>query len=168
VTLLWQDAVEQYLDSLYDPKKPEEATNRPATRKDYKSKLAVPELRTFRGRAISTITREEIAAAEKDPAAILALIYQTVMTGIGSLVLAFGIMGIILVLLRPEVRPATPLLWILGATATYKLLQNALLFYQINYLNGVFPLFIPFVAVSMTFIRNTLHRPEGPKLAAPP
>jgi hypothetical protein len=26
VTLLWQDAVEQYLDSLYDPKKPDEAT----------------------------------------------------------------------------------------------------------------------------------------------
>src|SRR5258708_2533804 len=63
VTLLWQDAVEQYLDSLYDLKKPEEATNRPATRKDYKSKLAVPELQTFRGRAISTITREEIAEA---------------------------------------------------------------------------------------------------------
>jgi len=63
VTLLWQDAVEQYLDSLYHPKKPEEATNRPATRKDYKSKLAVPELLTFRGRAISTITREEVAEA---------------------------------------------------------------------------------------------------------
>ena len=32
---------------------------------------------------------------EGDPAAILALIYQTLMTGIGSLVLALGIMGII-------------------------------------------------------------------------
>jgi hypothetical protein len=63
MTLLWQDAVEQYLDSLYDPKKPEEATNRPATRKDYKSKLAVPELLIFGGRALSTITREEIAEA---------------------------------------------------------------------------------------------------------
>jgi len=134
-------------------------------RQELKSRLGVGvnvlKLRDFRNRGL-------IEPAEKDPAAILALIYQTVMTGIGGLVLAFGIMGIILVLLRPEVRPATPLLWILGATATYKLLQNALLFYQINYLNGVFPLFIPFVAVSMTFIRNTLHRPEGPKLAAPP
>jgi glutathione S-transferase len=63
VTLLWQDAVQQYLDSLYDPVKPDEATNRPATRKDYKSKLGVPELLVFKGRAISTITREEIAEA---------------------------------------------------------------------------------------------------------
>ena len=63
VTLLWQDAVQQYLDSLYDPVKPDEATNRPATRKDYKSKLGVPELLLFKGRAISTITREEIAEA---------------------------------------------------------------------------------------------------------
>ena len=63
VTLLWQDAVEQYLDSLYNPKKPDEATNRPATRKDYKSKLGAPELLIFKGRAISTITREEIAEA---------------------------------------------------------------------------------------------------------
>jgi len=63
VTLLWQDAIQQYLDSLYDPRKPDEATNRPATRKDYKSKLGVPELSVFKGRAISTITREEIAEA---------------------------------------------------------------------------------------------------------
>lgn len=62
-TLLWQDAVRQYLDSLYDPKQPELATNRPATRKDYKGKLGVPELKVFQGRAVSTITREEIAEA---------------------------------------------------------------------------------------------------------
>jgi hypothetical protein len=63
VTMLWRDAVEQYLDYLYDPKNPDAATNRPMTRKDYKSKLNVLELKTFEGRAISTITREEIAEA---------------------------------------------------------------------------------------------------------
>jgi hypothetical protein len=63
VTLLWDDAVKQYLDSLYDPKHPDKATNRPATKKDYRSKLAVVELRVFAGRAISTITPEEIAEA---------------------------------------------------------------------------------------------------------
>jgi hypothetical protein len=63
VTLLWDDAVKQYLDSLYDQKQPDKATNRPATKKDYRSKLAVVELRVFAGRAISTITPEEIAEA---------------------------------------------------------------------------------------------------------
>jgi hypothetical protein len=132
-------------------------------RQELKSKLGVGvnvlKLRDYRNRGL-------VEPAEKDAAAIFALIYQTVMTGIGSVVLALGILGIILVLLRPEVRPATPLLWILGATATYKLLQNALLFYQINYLNSIYPLFIPFVAVSVTFIRNFLRRPEGLKLAS--
>ena len=134
-----------------------------ALRQELKSRLGVGvnvlKLRDYRNRGL-------LEPAEKDMAAIFALIYQTVMTGIGAVMLALGILGIILVVLRPEVRPATPLLWILGATAIYKLLQNALLFYQINYLNGVYPLFIPFVAVSVTFIRNILRRPEGPKLAA--
>lgn len=126
-------------------------------RQEFKSRLGVGvnvlKLREQRNRGLAE-------QAEKDAPAIFALLYQTLMTGLGSVVLALGILGIGLVLFRPEMRPATPLLWILGATAIYKLLQNALLFYQINYLNGVYPLFIPFVAVSVTFIRNFLHRPQ--------
>jgi hypothetical protein len=127
-------------------------------RQELKSRLGVGvnvlKLREYRDRGLA-------AQAETDVPAILALIYQTVMTGLGSLVLALGILGIGLVLLRPEMRPASPLLWILGATATYKLLQNAVLFYQVNYLNSVYPLFIPFVAVSVIFIGNGLRRPEA-------
>lgn len=128
-------------------------------RQELKSRLGVGvnvlKLREYRSRGLSE-------QAVKDAPAILALIYQTVMTGLGSIVLGLGIFGIGLVLLKPEMRPATPLLWILGTAATYKLLQDALLFYQINYLNGAYPFFIPFVAISVTFIRNALRRPEDP------
>jgi hypothetical protein len=133
-------------------------------RQELKSRLGVGvnilKLREYRDRGLS-------AEAEKDIPAILALAYQAVMTGLGSAVLALGILGIGLVLLRPEMRSSTPLLWILGATAIYKLLQNVILFYQVNYLNGVYPLFIPFVAVSVVFIRNILRRPEDVKRASP-
>jgi 4-amino-4-deoxy-L-arabinose transferase-like glycosyltransferase len=134
-------------------------------RQELKSRLGVGvnvlKLREQRNRGLAE-------QAEKDAPAILALIYQTVMTAVGSAVLALGILGMGLVLFRPEMRPATPLLWILGATASYKLVQNTLLFYQVNYLNGAYPLFIPFVAVSVTFIRNIWGRPKGVKLASPP
>jgi 4-amino-4-deoxy-L-arabinose transferase-like glycosyltransferase len=133
-------------------------------RQELKSRLGVAvnvlKLREQRNRGLAE-------QAGKDAPAILALIYQTVMTGLGSVVLALGIVGIGLVLFRPGMRPATPLLWILGATAAYKLLQNAVLFYQVNYLNSVYPLFIPFVAVSVAFIRNILRRPEVLKVAPP-
>jgi hypothetical protein len=134
-------------------------------RQELKSRFGVGvnvlKLRVHRNRGLAE-------QAEKDTPAILALIYQAVMTALGSAVLALGILGIGLVLFRSEMRPATPLLWILGATATYKLLLNVLLFYQINYLNSVYPLFIPFVAVSVTFIRNILRPPEGLMLASLP
>jgi hypothetical protein len=124
-------------------------------RQELKSRLGVGvnvlKLREYRDRGIAS-------EAEKDAPAMLALIYQSGMTGLGSLFLALGILGIGLVLLRRELRPAAPLLWILGATATYKLLQNTLLFYQVNYLNSVYPFFIPFVVVSMIFIGNVLRR----------
>jgi hypothetical protein len=132
-------------------------------RQELKSRLGVGvnvlKLREQRSRGLAD-------QAKKDAPAILALIYQSVMTALGSVVLALGILGIGIVLFRPEMRPATPLLWILGATATYKLLQNAVLFYQVNYLNSVYPLFIPFVAVSVSFIRNILSRPEDLKVAS--
>jgi hypothetical protein len=99
-----------------------------------------------------------VSQAEKDVPAMLALAYQAVMTGLGSAILALGLWGMGLVLFRPDMRPATPLLWILAATATYKLLQNILLFYTVNYLNSVYPLFIPFVAVSVTFVGKALRR----------
>ena len=118
-------------------------------RQELKSRLGIGvnvlKLREYRERGLES-------QAEKDWPAMLALIYQMIMTGLGSAVLALGILGMGIVLLRPEMRPATPLLWIMGATVTYKLLQNVLLFYQVNYLNSVYPLFIPFVVVSVMFI----------------
>jgi hypothetical protein len=124
-------------------------------RQELKSRLGVgvnfQKLREHRDRGLAQ-------QAEKDMPAILALIYQTAMTGLGSVILVLGIFGIGLMLFRSDTRPATPLLWILGATAIYKLLQNVLLFYQVNYLNSVYPLFIPFVAISVTFIRNLWRR----------
>jgi hypothetical protein len=134
-------------------------------RQELKSRLGVGvnvlKLREYRNRGLS-------AEAGNDIPALLALTYQTVMTGVGSVVLALGMLGIGLVLLRPELRPSTPLIWILGATATYKLLQNIVLFYQVNYLNGAFPIFVPFVAISVLFIRNTLSRSSGSKPGSRP
>lgn len=62
-TLTWKEAVDQYLDSLYDQKHPDLATNRPATRKDYKSKLGTEELKKFQRRTVASLTKEEIAEA---------------------------------------------------------------------------------------------------------
>jgi hypothetical protein len=61
--LTWDLALERFLDGLYDRKKPEAATHRPATRKDYASKLQTVELNRFRGRPVAAISREEIAEA---------------------------------------------------------------------------------------------------------
>ena len=59
----WEAAVATFLNVLYDPNQPEAATHRPATRKDYASKLQTVELNRFRGRPVAAITREEIAEA---------------------------------------------------------------------------------------------------------
>ena len=99
-------------------------------------------------REIETYRAEKLlAAAEKNWHAVLALLYQVLSTAVGGIVLALGLTGIWLVLLKNELR-TNPLVVILGATFLYKLAQDVLLCYQVNYLNNVFPLLIPFVAIS--------------------
>jgi hypothetical protein len=90
--------------------------------------------------------------AKEDNGAIAALLYQVITVGLGSLVLLLGILGMVLAALRRTLRPTTPLLWLLCSAAVYKILQDVLLCYQVNYLNNVYPMLLPFVAISLTTI----------------
>jgi hypothetical protein len=104
--------------------------------------------------------------ASENKGALAALLYQVITVGLGTLVLLLSILGMLLMLLRPALRLGTPLLWLLCATVIYKILQDVLLCYQINYLNNVYPMLLPFVAISVTAIvdwlrgstRRTQHR----------
>ena len=101
------------------------------------------------------------AKAHENTAAALALLYQVAAVGLGSLVFLLGIVGIVLVLVRAETMHAPLLLWFLASAATYKILQDVLLFYQVNYLNNVYPMFLPFVAMSLSAMRERMRRAGG-------
>ena len=95
-------------------------------------------------------SRNLYSNAKENRAAALALSYQIAAVGIGSLVFLLGISGMILALARGRRLHAPLLLWFLGCAAFYKILQDVLLAYQVNYLNNVYPMFIPFAALSLT------------------
>lgn len=95
--------------------------------------------------------------ARSNKAALGALVYQICAVGLGSLVMLLGMIGILLVLVRPSLRPATPLLYLLGCAACYKILQDVLLCYDVNYLVNVFPMFLPFVSISLLAIGGRLR-----------
>lgn len=115
-------------------------------REELKSRLGVGvnvrELQDYRNRGLYPSTK-------RNGNALCALIYQFCAVGLGSLVILLGIAGILLVLFRPTLRPSTPLLCLLGCTACYKILQDVLLCYQVNYLSNVYPMFLPFVSISL-------------------
>lgn len=96
--------------------------------------------------------------AKENSSAVLALMYQVGAVGLGALVFLLGILGMVLALFRPAARRASLLLWFLGCVVLYKILQDVLLAYQVNYLNNVYPMFLPFVAISLTAISNRLRR----------
>lgn len=98
--------------------------------------------------------------AIKNRAAVIALLYQIVTVGLGSLVLLLGMTGMILVAFQLHPRPPTPLLYLLGCAAIYKMLLNVLLCYQVNYLNNVYPVFVPFVSISLAVIVNRFRHCE--------
>jgi hypothetical protein len=93
--------------------------------------------------------RDLYPAAQRNRAAVGALIYQFCGVGLGSLVLLLGIAGMLLVLVRPSLRPETPLLYLLGCAACYKILQDVLLCYDVSYLSNVYPMFLPFMSISL-------------------
>jgi hypothetical protein len=95
--------------------------------------------------------------AKADNPAKLALMYQVLAVGSGSLVFFLGILGIVLALMRAESARLPLLLWFLAGAAVYKILQDVLLAYQVNYLNNVYPMFLPFVAISLTAIGERLR-----------
>jgi hypothetical protein len=105
----------------------------------------VRELQGYRDRGM-------YCGAEKNIAAIGALAYQFFAVGCGSLVMLLGIAGMLLVLVRHELRPSSPLLYLFGCAACYKILQDILLCYQVNYLVNVYPMFLPFVSISIFYI----------------
>jgi len=95
--------------------------------------------------------------ARRNDAAKLALLYQVAAVGLGSLVFLFGVLGMVFALLRFEATVAPLLVWLLGCAAIYKILQDVLLYYQVNYLNNVYPMFLPFVAISLTEISDRVR-----------
>lgn len=98
------------------------------------------------------------AAASKDDAAKLALLYQVVAVGLGSVIFLLGILGMVLAFARVKTARVPLLLWFLGCAAVYKVLQDVLLAYQVNYLNNVYPMFLPFVAISLTAFADRFGR----------
>ena len=96
--------------------------------------------------------------ARRNMAAFGALIYQLCGVGLGSLIMLLGIAGMLLVMLRPALRPTTPLLYLLGAAAAYKMLQDVLLCYQVNYLSNVYPMFLPFVSIALSAIVSRFRK----------
>ena len=108
---------------------------------------------------LNTYRDEDLRAkASGDTAAKLALSYQVAAVGFGSLVFLLGIVGIVLALVRAKTMRAPLLLWFLASAAVYKIFQDVLLAYQVNYLNNVYPMFLPFVAVSLSAVRERLWR----------
>ena len=83
--------------------------------------------------------------ASHNSRAVSALAYQMVTTGIGSLLLLISISGMLVFSLSRQWEKHRPL-WILcAATGFYKIAQDVFLGYQINYLNNVYLVFVPFV-----------------------
>lgn len=95
--------------------------------------------------------------AKTDNAAKLALLYQVLAVGSGSVIFLLGILGIVLALMRAQSARLPLLLWFLAGAALYKIIQDVLLAYQVNYLNNVYPMFLPFVALSLTAIGDRLR-----------
>ena len=123
-------------------------------REELKSRLGVGvnvrQLQDYRDRGL-------YPSAKRNMAAHCALIYQFCAVGLGSLVMLLGIAGMLLALFRPALRPSTPLLCLLGCTACYKILQDVLLCYQVTYLSNVYPMFLPFVSISLFTIGRGLR-----------
>jgi hypothetical protein len=95
--------------------------------------------------------------ANADNAAKLALLYQVLAVGSGSVVFFLGVLGVVLALTRAKSARLPLLLWLLAGAASYKILQDVLLAYQVNYLNNVYPMFLPFVAISLTAMGGRLR-----------
>ena len=102
-------------------------------------------------------SRDLYSVALQDRTAMAALTYQTAAVGFGALILLLGIAGMG-VAARSVQAPAQPLVWFLACAALYKLLQDVLLSYQVNYLNNVYPMFLPFVALALTTFGDKLRR----------
>jgi hypothetical protein len=111
-------------------------------------------------------SRDLYPQAKNDRAALLALLYQVGTIGCGSLILLFGILGMILVAFGIHQRPLTPLLYLLGFTAIYKVFQDVLLNYQVNYLSNVYPMLLPFVSMSIGWAMCIVQRHSVGKLSA--
>lgn len=99
--------------------------------------------------------------AHKDKSAILALVYQIITNGAGCLIMLLGLAGMVVFLIRPSITPLTPLYSLLFVTALYKILQDILLLYQVNYLSNVYPMFLPFVVICLCSLKNCLQMVIG-------
>jgi hypothetical protein len=172
-TMVWQDmkqhpyavvqrTLQQLLNTLAAPfnwGEPQlnksSALNVDVLRQELKSRLGVginvAKLRTFRSENL-------YASAREDAHAKLALAYQIAAVGCGSMILILGLLGMAFALLRAKETRSSLLLWLLALTALYKCSQDILLAYQVNYLNNVYPMFLPFVAISLTSIFGRFRR----------
>lgn len=127
-------------------------------REELKSRLGagvnVRELQDYRERGL-------YPGARRNMSAVNALAYQFCCVAAGSLVMLLGLAGMALALVRRDLRPPEPLLYLLGAAACYKIFQDVLLCYQVNYLVNVYPMFLPFVAITLVALAGRLRSMGG-------
>ena len=109
---------------------------------------------------------DSYSKARRNPAAISALLYQIVAVGLGSLVFLLGMTGICLVVAGAKATRQPLLLWLLASAALYKVFQDIFLYYQVNYLNNVYPMFLPFAALSLVTVQDRLRRHRLAAVAA--
>ena len=128
-------------------------------RQELKARLGVgvnvAKLDDYRSRNLYSNAKENAAAA-------LSLAYQITAVGTGSVIFLLGIAGMVVALVGAKTPRRPLLLWLLGCAALYKMLQDVLLFYQVNYLNNVYPMFIPFAAISFTAVLDRVKGPAAP------
>lgn len=134
------------------------AKNLDVLRQELKARLGVGvntvKLSDYRSRGL-------YSQAIHDQVALLALLYQVLAVGMGSILFMLGLFGIVIVLYRPADWAMQSLVWLCGLVVLYKVAQDVLLCYQLNYLNNVYPMFLPFVAIGLTVIVNRVRQPAA-------
>jgi hypothetical protein len=109
-----------------------------------------------------------LSEAQRNRGAVFALLYQIGTAALGSVLFLLAMAGMIVMLLQARSGPVSTWLCVLAATATYKVLQDVLLLYQVTYLSNVFPIFLPFVAISVATIARVPWIATAPSPSAGP
>lgn len=100
-----------------------------------------------------------------DKPALLSLAYQGISIAFGFIILILAIYGLIILVFCRNLRPLTPLLYLLGCVAFYKIGMNICMAYQIFYLNNIYPMLIPFVGIATFSWKSHLRKKLDKKVS---